>query len=237
LKNTTTICLYLVFSVIAVVLILLLVGTTPSQSLSLPLYVKAGVASVFILCCGIGISFTLRPNWIQRAIPGFQNKEKNTQHRGERSFQGHHPECPSFKNHTIRWKEKTLCAGCLGLFIGLFAAIVLMILYMLTDIQLIKMMSYLLLLLGLFILAIVYVEILHRSRHATVHVFINSMLPLSFFLITISVVAITGKIIDGLFTILLCFLWLDTRIHISKWQHSHLCTHCDESCKMFSVPV
>jgi len=237
LKYTTTIYLYPVFSVIAAVLILLIVGTTPSQSLSLSLQEEVGIASVFILCCSIGISFTLRPNWVRRSILRFQNEEKNTQPRGERSFQGHHPDCPPFKNHTIRWKEKTWCAGCLGLFIGLCAAILLMILYMATDFQLIKMMSYLLLLLGLSILPVVYVEILHRSKYAGVHVFINSMLPLSFFIITISVEAITGKFISSLFTILLCFLWLDTRIQLSKWHHSLLCTHCSENCKMFTGSV
>lgn len=237
MKRTNTIYLYLVFSVVAAVLILLLVGTAPSQSLSRSIQEEVGIASVFILCCSIGISFTLRPNWVRRSILGFQNEEKNTQPRGERSFQGHHPDCPTFKNHTIRWKEKTWCAGCLGLFIGLCVSIALMTLYLGTGIQLTKMMSVFLLLLGLFILAVVYVEIFHQSRHATVHVFINSMLPLIFFIITISVVAITGKFIYGLFTILFCFLWLDTRIRLSKWHHSILCTHCSESCKMFTDPA
>ncbi|MCX6662347.1 MAG: hypothetical protein NTY91_07350 [Euryarchaeota archaeon] len=108
---------------------------------------------------------------------------------------------------------------------------------MITDYQPTNMISYLLLLLGLFILLVVYIEVLYRSRYAIVHVIINSLMPFSFFIITIAVGGLTGKFVYGFFTILLCFLWLDTRIHLSKWHHRSLCKNCFESCKMFMVRV
>ncbi len=237
MKYTRTLLVYLAFSFIAAVLIILLVGTTPSDTRPISFLEKGGLACIFILCCIIGISFTLHPNWVRRYFSKFKDEEKNTLPQGKRSFQGHHPDCSTFQNHTVQWKERTWCAGCFGLLIGLCVSILLMILYAVTDFQFTKMMSYFLLLLGLFILPVVYVEILYRSRHAIVHVVINSLMPLSFFIITISVGGITGKFIYGFFTILLCFLWLDTRIQLSKWHHRSLCTHCFESCKMFTDPA
>lgn len=229
--------MYLTFSIFAAVLIIFLVGTTPSHPPPISFFEKVGIASVFILSCIVGISFTYRPNWLRQHFLKSKNEEKNMPPQVKRSFQGHHPDCPTFQNHTIQWKEKTWCAGCLGLFIGLCVSILLMIIYTGIEFQLTKMMAYLLLFLGLFILPVVYSEILYRSRYAIVHVVINSMLPLSFFLITIGVGGITGQFIYGFFTILLCFLWLDTRIQLSKWRHSILCTHCSESCKMFTDPA
>jgi len=237
LKITRTIYLYFAFSFVAAVFLILLVGTTPSQTSPLTFLEKMGITSAFILCCVVGISLTFRSNWIRRYFSQSKRREKNMQSSGERTFRGHHPQCLTFQNHTIHWKEKTWCAGCLGLFIGLCLSILLMILYMITDFQFTKMIALLILLPGLFILLIVYVEILHPSRHATVHVFINSIMPLSFFTITIAVGGITGNLTYGLFTVLLCFLWLDTRIQLSKWHHRFLCTNCPESCKMFTASV
>ncbi len=233
MKYVRTLSLYLAFSFIAAVLITLLVIMTPDHTSPISFLEKVGLAGLFLFCCIIGISFTLHPNWVRRYFSKFKDKEKNTQQQVKRSFQGHHPDCPTFQNHTIHWNKKTWCAGCLGLFIGLCASMVLMILYVVTDFQLTNMMSYLLILLGLFILPVVYIEILYRSRYAIVHVIINSLMSLSFFIIIIAVGELTGKFVYGFFTILLCFLWLDVRIQLSKWHHGSLCKNCFESCKMF----
>jgi len=237
LNQTRTLSMYLALSFTAAVLLTLLVVLIPPQTFSLSILDKGRIAIVFILCCIVGISFTIHPNWIRRYFPKVKNEEKNTRSSKERSFRGHHPECLTFRNHTIQWNEKSWCAGCLGLLIGLYMSIVSMLLYIIADFQLTRMMSLLLLVLGLSIVPAVYIEILYRSRYAIVHVFINSLMPVSFFIITIAVGEITGEFIYGLFSILLCFLWLDTRIHLSKSHHRSLCRNCVESCKMFTVSV
>lgn len=53
------------------------------------------------------------------------------------------------------------------------------------------------------------------------------------FLITISIGEITGNMVYGIFSVLLCFLWLDTRIRLSKWNHHRTCTFCPETCKYY----
>jgi hypothetical protein len=211
--------------------------TSPSDSPTIAISEKEIIAAMFIMSSVVGISFTVSPNWVRRYLPQKKNNEKNTNKEATRMFQGHHPDCHTFQNHRIQWKNKTWCAGCLGLLIGLNVSIMLMILYLLIDFRQPKMISYLLFIVGLFILTFVYFEIVYRNRHPLLHVFSNSLLPLSFFIITVAVVGLTGKLVYGFFTILLCFLWLDVRIQLSKWRHRLLCINCTEYCKMYDTSI
>ncbi len=132
--------------------------------------------------CVFGISFTFHPNWVRRYLPQKKNREKNTTTRLKRSFQGHHPDCHTFQNHTIQWRHKTWCAGCLGLLIGLCVSILLMILYIITDFTQLKNDF----------LSVVYPWIVHsyfcilrncvseQTSNSSMF-FSNSMLPISFF--------------------------------------------------------
>jgi hypothetical protein len=211
--------------------------TSPSDTPTITISEKGVIAGVFITSCVVGISFTFYPNWIRRYYPQKKNREKNTIKEVKRLFQGHHPDCHTFQNHRIQWKHKTWCAGCLGLLIGLCASTMLMILYLIIDFKQPKMISYLLFIVGLFILIFVYFEIVYSNRHPLLHVFSNSLLPISFFIIIIAVIGLTGKVLYGFFTILLCFLWLDVRIQLSKWRHRLLCIYCKESCKMYDASI
>ncbi len=236
MKRKKILLVYLLFSSLAIVLLILMAGANPTQTTPGFTTEKLGIAGLFILCCGAGISFTVKPNWVHRFILKSKDEQKKTGGPVERSFRGHHPVCQIFQKHTILWRRKTWCAGCLGLFFGLSASSILMVLFIMIDLQLTKTIWYLLLIIGVFIIAVVYTETLHRSKYPTIHVVINSLLPCSFFIITFAVRGITGSFIYSLFTILLCFLWLDTRIQLSKWHHNLLCTRCSESCKMFTDP-
>jgi hypothetical protein len=37
----------------------------------------------------------------------------------------------------------------------------------------------------------------------------------------------------GLVGIIICFLWLDTRIQLSRWNHLKTCRRCPKACKSF----
>jgi uncharacterized protein YacL len=237
LNQIRNVSVYLIFSFLAAVFIGILVIISPAYTPPITIEEKGIIAGVFITSCAIGISFTLKPNWIRQYQPQKKNREKDTNKETTRIFQGHHPDCYKFQNHTIQWKHKTWCAGCLGLLIGLCASIVLMILYVVIDFRQLKMISYLLFIVGLFIITFVYFEIVYSNRHPLFHVFSNSLLPLSFFIITIAVVGLTEKLVYGFFTILLCFLWLDTRVQLSKRRHRLLCLYCSESCKMYDTSI
>lgn len=227
--------MYLFLSLIAAVLITFLVLTVPPPVTALSFSEKGGIAGIFIICCLGGISFVFRPNWLRRFLSISQSQGKSERQMGKRTIRGHHPDCSTFQSHTVHWRGKTWCAGCVGLFIGLCVAILMMLLYIVTDVQLIKMTSYLLLAVGFLIISSVFLEGAYPSRRPLFHVLSNSMLPVSFAFVTITVGGVTGTVVYGFFTILLCVLWLDTRIHLSKWRHRFLCTSCAESCKMYPV--
>jgi ABC-type Fe3+-siderophore transport system permease subunit len=127
----------------------------------------------------------------------------------------------------------TWCAGCLGLLRGCVLSIVLMMLYVVVSFQQPPTISRLMLFFGLLVIALVYLEIIRGSRHSIIHVLFNGMLILSFFFITISIVELSGKVEYGLYAILFCILWLDTRIQLSRWHHRRLCSSCPETCKIY----
>jgi nitrate/nitrite transporter NarK len=234
LKESRTVFFYLLFSFIAAILVVLFVLLTPRSSAPPTFLEKLGIASVFILSCCIGISFTLKPNWIRRYGSKVKNQDNSTPPHITKSFQGHHPVCPTFQNHTIQWRKQIWCAGCLGLLLGFCGAILLMILYSIMNLQFSRTTGLFLIFFGFFIFAVVLIEIQYQRKHTITHVVINSLLPLGFFLIIIAVQESTGDLLYSFFSLLFCFLWLDTRIQFSKTRHRVLCRNCAEPCKMFS---
>lgn len=228
---------YLGLSVAGAALLVVFVLMTPAPTRTLVVLEKMIVAGVFIASCVVGISFSLRPNWVRPFISKKENTEKNHSEALQRSFRGHHPDCKTFEKHRMIYQNKIWCAGCLGLLVGCVLSIILMILYVVVPFQQPPTISRLLLFLGLLVIALVYLEIIRGSQHSIIHVLSNGMLVLSFFFITTSIVELSGKVVYGFFTILLCILWLDTRIQLSRWHHRHLCSFCPESCKIYESTI
>ena len=236
MNQTKIVLSYLGLSVAGAALLIVFVSMTPTPTRTLALLEKIFVAGVFIIICVFGVSFSLRPNWVRLFISKKENTVKNHSEALQRSFRGHHPDCKTFENHRVIYLDKTWCAGCLGLLIGCLLSIFLMILYV-VDSQQPPTISRLLFCLGLLLIALVYLEIIRESRHSIIHVLSNALLVLSFFFITTSIVELSGKVEYGFFTILLCILWLDTRIQLSRWRHRRLCSSCPEPCKIYEATI
>ena len=237
MNQTKIVLSYLGLSFAGAALLVVFVSMTPAPTRTLALLEKIFVAGVFIIICVFGVSFSLRPNWVRPFISKKENTVKNHTDALQRLFRGHHPDCETFENHRMIYQNKTWCAGCLGLLIGCLLSIVLMILYVVVPFQQPPTISRLLFFLGLLVIALVYLEIIRGSRHSIIHVLSNGMLILSFFFITTSIVELTGKVEYGFFTILLCILWLDTRIQLSRWHHRRLCSSCPEPCKIYESTI
>jgi hypothetical protein len=192
------------------------------------------VSGIFIFSCLIGISLAIYPGWHRRFLKrrirtdGNQNIQKKARKR-----EGHHPNCDHFKNHTVKIKNKLYCAGCLGIALGCIISIFIMIFYTLIIVKLSSTIFLLLIMLSLIIIGFVYMEIILFKRNTFIHIISNLLLVISFLVITISITEITGNKIYGVISIILSFLWLDTRIQLSNWHHTLICKKCDESCKMY----
>jgi len=234
LKQKTNIFQYLILSITAAVLLLIVAFFSNSNTASINISDKLFVGGVFIASCLFGISIAIYPGWFRRFVKQEKHSpnEKQTQ-KTTRRRKGHHPDCEQFQNHTLRIGNKTLCAGCLGLSIGSILSIFLMILYIVIGGKLSFTTFYFFIFLGLTIIGLVYVELMLSIRHTFLHVLSNIFLIVSFLLIVICIFEITGSKIYGAISILLSFLWLDARIQLSNWRHTLICENCGENCKMY----
>ncbi len=86
--------------------------------------------------------------------------------------------------------------------------------------------------LGLLMILIPYLEIL-RGHRRNLHILANSLLAPGFALIVLTITQHTDSLVFGLFALLLCFLWMETRIQLSHWRHVQLCAACSEPCKNY----
>lgn len=206
----------------------------PVAGTRLSFFEKLFVGSVFVFLCFIGASLCLRPQWIKEIVLKKDTARTNQGREVTRCFIGHHPDCPVFDHHRITFRKKTWCAGCVGLLFGCLLSSGLMILYVLWNPVVAASMYQILFFFGILCVILVYAELFIGSRWRLMHVVVNSILVLGFFFITISIGEQTGDVIDGFFTIVLCMLWLDTRIMVSKWRHSRLCSCCPEPCKTYA---
>jgi hypothetical protein len=250
LNHAKNIFYYLILSFIGAALIALIILFDSSTSTPASILEKSIVGAIFIIGSIFGISLAVRPNWLWRFMNhetlGYQNRHSysNTINQGEkikgrskanrsRNRRGHHPVCISFKSHTIQIKDKILCAGCTGLIIGAVIGIFLMCVYIIYPNKVPITFFYVCIVIGMIIIAVNFSQTLLIMKIAGVHLISNTFLVIGFLLITIGIFQVTGKIIYGIVGVILSFLWLDTRVQLSKWRHECICSVCKENCKEF----
>jgi hypothetical protein len=188
----------------------------------------------FITSCLLGLSLALRPGWIKRtAGKGYHGASNSRKQSITKRRLGHHPDCSGFKEHVIHTKNKTLCAGCTGLALGSIAAILLMGFYIAIPIRLSHIQLELLALLGIFFIALSFLEIANDKRRPITHVLTNILLVLGFLLLVVVVFEQTASIPFGILTVVISFLFMDTRIQLSSWKHSLTCKNCRSACKAY----
>jgi hypothetical protein len=225
----------LILSAIGGVFLSILILQTPVSSPPLMVSEKIIISGMFIFLCFLGMSLSLRPNWIKIKFKKKEPLIMNQQTAPQRSFIGHHPDCTFFDTHRIKYKRKILCAGCVGVLIGCGAAAVLMASVMILSIQDSLRYPHLQFFLGLFLVGFVFIELLLNNRFPLFHTISNGLFIIAFFFVVEGAVEYTKSGIYGFFTILICVLWLDTRIHLSRWRHNRICQCCKEPCKMYSA--
>jgi len=185
---------------------------------------KLVVGGAFIISCMLGIYAAVKPDWYPKGGDGQQSQIKMI---------GHHPDCEEFNNHVIKIKNTILCPGCYGLAFGSVISILLMSCYIVFPIEIQQIHLYVLVILGMFLIVLNYVEITIPARIAYFHLISNIFLVISFFLIILGILHLTGNMIYGLLAVLISYLWLDTRVQLSVWRHSQVCQNCNESCKVY----
>jgi hypothetical protein len=223
---------YIPFSITAAVLVIVLSLFAQSNINTVGWYDKLFLSVLIIIGCLFGYNLAFHPGFIKKYTKTKKSTEKN-QIKIKRRREGHHPDCSKFQNHTILINDKKFCTGCLGLSIGCIMAIVLTIIYLNFDITWSSVILYFFIFIGLILIFLSYIETILPRKHQIFHIISNIALVLGFFLVTISIFEITGNKIYGLLGVILSALWLDTRIQLSNWRHSSICSKCTEKCKMY----
>jgi uncharacterized membrane protein len=226
--------IYILLSILGVLLLLTLLLIPQPETKSTGIFDRMIVGGAFITSCVLGLSLALRPGWIKRAskkIDHGANNQKN--HSNTRRRLGHHPDCSGFKDHVIYTKNKTLCAGCTGLALGSFVAVLLMGFYIAIPTSFSTTQLTFLALLGIFLIALSFFEIVNTNRKSMTHVITNVSLIMGFFLLVVVVLEQTASIPFGILAVIISFLFMDTRIQLSSLKHSLTCKNCRNSCKAY----
>jgi len=222
---------YLTLSFVAVFFILIISLFESSSNNVFVIYDKFFVAVLFIVICLFGISLAFYPRWYKR-FKADRNADTsdNQDHRVIRHRKGHHPDCDPFKKHTLKIKNKTICAGCTGLTLGSFVAIILTCFYLFFTVN---YPVFYLLAIGLILVFQIYLEIIISRRNTVIHMLSNVLHVVGFLLIIISIFEITGSQIYALIAILFSLLFFVTRVQLSCYNHILICKKCGKDCKMY----
>lgn len=224
---------YLVVSVIGACIVMAMTFFGSSEAENLDASDRLIVGGAFIGSCLLGISLALRPGWIGRAV-GRGNGPSEGHGRAEtRGRRGHHPDCEGFASHVLTTDKGALCAGCTGLASGSVMAIVLMSIFVIIPARMSPGIPGLFVLLGIILIVVAFGEIALPKRNALLHAAFNGFLVIGFFFVVIGVFHSTGDATSGLLAIVVSFLWLDARIHLSNWRHAKICENCSEVCKAY----
>lgn len=221
----------LIIAILGTILLTILIILFPAENLTNEPNAKLSITIAFIISCVFGISLAIKPSWIRRI---FQNNKtaRNTKMKSQtitHRISGHHVECNEFRGHTIKVKDQKICGGCTALAIGTVISIILILIWYVYPIKNSIWMYKGFFILGLFLIFQNIIELLLIKRQATVHFISCMFLIIGFFFVVISTYHLTGNIYFSMIGLIVTFIWLDTRIQASTWNHRIICKKCENT--------
>jgi hypothetical protein len=198
---------------------------------------RAILAIALNLAYVLGVSMALWPNWRSRADrsrpEGAGAPEEGPSLPGP-PRRGHHPECDAFSGHTVRWRGRTRCAGCLGLTVGAIVAILLTAVYVVEPEAYVWVYGPGLTVAGTALVAVGLFAAMAGSLDPRAGMGLNALMMLGFALVSIGLLESTGEITWALVGVVVSALWMDTRIQVSRWNHAVICVACEKECVAYA---
>jgi hypothetical protein len=194
------------------------------------------VGLLFQIAAIFGASLAIWPNWPARRFGRMEGDEPvvpaSEGPPGPRR-RGHHPDCEPFEDHTFTFRGKVRCAGCTGLLVGSVVAILMMAVYLVLQPEWPPELWQILAIAGLapLVYGLVFTMLETRWRH--LHVVVNSTFVLGIFVVAISTMELSGRWEFGFITVVLSFLWIESRVIVSQVVHREVCAQCPEECKAY----
>jgi len=226
---------YLLLSVIAEFLLIIIFYFDASENVIIkPFNEKIFLFLGFIVACIIGLTSAWFPGWYKTLLNKKNIQSINTNNLTKKiKRKGHHPDCEKFYNHILTIRNNSYCTGCFGLSIGFIISIFLSTFYIIYRLQYPKFMLLIGFICGLILIEFVYLETIVNKNNRIIHIISNALLINSLFILIVTVYELTAKIQYGFIALLFSFLFIDTRIHLSKRKHKLICTDCANMCKMY----
>ena len=186
------------------------------------------VWSIFAALLVLGAAATFFPRRCSRSIVNIEDLDPSryTSISGVRLIHGHHQLCSRFAGHEFTVAGKSICAGCLGLFIGATSSLLLSAVYLMFNPAL--PLGVGLLGLAFVTLGLLYIPVL-KNLPIGLRTAVNAIFVVGFPL-TLMVVVGVGNVEMALITIGFFVFWMYTRIQLSQWSHNVVCDGCDEPC-------
>jgi hypothetical protein len=226
LNRRRTVLGYILLSALAAAMLGVIAWDGSQHSSGTSLMDRVIVCLAFISSCAWGMVQSYRPGRLRckrKTKPSAPIDEKGP------VYVAHHPNCGRFDDRVVAIRGGLYCGGCLGLMIGSLLSLMLVVVYLLTS-GLEAMMGALTMSFGIGLVALCLMEIGLDRGAPWSHVIANVLLVLGFFLVTIGVLDATGTLAYGLVAIIVCYLWLDTRIQLSDYRHADTCESCGWGC-------
>ena len=194
---------------------------------------KPLVGSLFASICILGIIAIFLPGQCSEVSHARKKRkekdsdlEPSTSRSASVSSAGHHADCGEFSSHTIRIGKRVLCAACTGLLFGSLVSIAGTALYFFGGWQSghVGILAVLIGQIGI-ILGLAQFKFAGYTR-----LVLNAFYVLSAFLTLFGIDEHSGNLFFDLYTICITIFWILTRILISQWDHSKICSRCQLPC-------
>lgn len=173
---------------------------------------------LFGIICVLGITAGIAPKWCS-----FGSKSERRELEGA---EGHHPDCGKFIGHTIRLGFWVFCAGCSGLVIGAFLALIgLFSGFFPIDAEVGFWVGIILVGLGL---AQHYIDL----GNSWVHLLLNIFLVMGTWLMFEAIQLMNLSFLVSAYFLAMAVFWIFARIRASQWTHVGICEGCETVCSI-----
>jgi hypothetical protein len=219
--------LFVILSFLGFILVFLLL-IFPVDSYSL-FFRKQLIGFIFNSLCLLGAIAVFFPNTCSnlgtRTLFARNNTRNLSSDRyskilGLKIIHGHHNKNSAFSRHEFQINNKTICAGCFGLFLGSLVSIGLIIMYSLIYIDL--SFGYLLSTIGIIFSALALFVPIFINGYAILRVILNSWFVIGMSFILIGVDSTSMNVINDLLVIGIFIIWMMNRILLSQFKHKKI---------------
>ena len=192
---------------------------------------KPLIGSIFLLICVFGSLAVVVPGKCNSILGGQEKGSLFGFHSAAPSshaLKGHHYDCEGYVAHIIKFRGRTLCAACSGLFLGAVTAMFGTVAYFFSNAEL-NQFGLLFLIAGMGFIALGFIQFKSLGPG---RLLVNSLFVLGAFLVLLAADAISMNLFIDLYVISLALLWIFTRILLSQWDHSRICHSCRVDCEL-----